>query len=58
MARLLARLADGLSPNDADRYLIRDGQRIIESMQWRRGLIDGTEKHLGARVWMLPSSKP
>ncbi len=31
MARLLARLADGLSPNDADRYLIRDGQRIIES---------------------------
>ena len=33
MARLLARLADGLSPNDADRYLIRDGQRIIESIE-------------------------
>jgi hypothetical protein len=34
MARLLARLADGLSPNDADRYLIRDGQRIIESIEF------------------------
>ena len=33
MARLLARLADGLSPNDANRYLIRDGQRIIESIE-------------------------
>ena len=33
MARLLARLADGLSPNDADRYLIRDAQRIIESIE-------------------------
>ena len=33
MARLLTRLADGLSPNDADRYLIRDGQRIIESIE-------------------------
>jgi biotin carboxyl carrier protein len=33
MARLLARLADGLSPKDADRYLIRDGQRIIESIE-------------------------
>ena len=34
MARLLARLADGLTPNDADRYLIRDGQRIIESIKF------------------------
>jgi heavy metal translocating P-type ATPase/RND family efflux transporter MFP subunit len=33
MARLLGRLADGLSPNDADHYLIRDGQRIIESIE-------------------------
>ncbi len=33
MARLLTRLADGLSPNNADRYLIRDGQRIIESIE-------------------------
>lgn len=33
MARLLARLADGLDPRAADRYLIRDGQRIIESIE-------------------------
>lgn len=33
MARLLSRLVDGLSPNDADRYLIRDAQRIIESIE-------------------------
>ena len=33
LARLLRRLADGLSPADVDRYLIRDGQRIIESIE-------------------------
>jgi len=33
MARLLARLADGLDPAAADRYLIRDGQRIVESIE-------------------------
>ncbi|VFU17744.1 heavy metal translocating P-type ATPase [Methylocella tundrae] len=33
MARLLGRLVDGLGPNDADRFLIRDGQRIIESIE-------------------------
>ena len=32
-ARLLARLADGLSSEDADRYLIRDAQRVIESVE-------------------------
>ncbi len=32
LARLLARLSDGLAPEDADRYLIRDAQRIIESL--------------------------
>ena len=32
-ARLLSRLADGLSPEDADRYLIRDAQRVIESIE-------------------------
>ena len=32
LARLLHRLADGLSPEDTDDYLIRDGQRIIESI--------------------------
>jgi heavy metal translocating P-type ATPase len=31
-ARLLRRLADGLTPEDVDRYLIRDAQRVIESI--------------------------
>jgi hypothetical protein len=33
LARLLRRLADGLSSGEVDRYLIRDGQRIIESIE-------------------------
>ena len=33
LARLLRRLSDGLSPEDIDRYLIRDGQRIIELIE-------------------------
>jgi heavy metal translocating P-type ATPase len=33
LARLLARLSDGLKAEDADRYLIRDGQRVIESIE-------------------------
>ena len=32
LARLLHRLAAGLAPEDADHYLIRDAQRIIESL--------------------------
>jgi heavy metal translocating P-type ATPase len=32
-ARLLGRLTDRLSPADADRYLIRDAQRVIESIE-------------------------
>jgi hypothetical protein len=32
-ARLLARMADGLTPGDADRYLVRDAQRAIESIE-------------------------
>lgn len=32
-ARLLGRIADGLAPADADRYLIRDAQRVIESIE-------------------------
>lgn len=32
-ARLLRRLADGLAPRDADRYLVRDAQRVIESIE-------------------------
>ncbi len=33
LARLLARLCSGLTPKDADRYLIRDAQRVIESIE-------------------------
>jgi heavy metal translocating P-type ATPase len=33
LARLLSRLAQGLDPADADRYLIRDAQRVIESIE-------------------------
>jgi soluble P-type ATPase len=33
LARLLARLTDGLRPEDADKYLIRDAQRVIESIE-------------------------
>lgn len=33
LARLLRRLADGLSPEDIDTYLIRDAQRVIESIE-------------------------
>ena len=33
LARLLRRLVDGLSAADIDRYLIRDAQRVIESIE-------------------------
>jgi hemerythrin HHE cation binding domain-containing protein len=33
LARLLMRLTDGLTPNDIDRYLIRDAQRVIEAIE-------------------------
>ena len=33
LARLLDRLARDLTPADADRYLIRDGQRVIEAIE-------------------------
>ena len=33
LARLLRRLADGLSPADIDRYLTRDAQHIIDSIE-------------------------
>jgi heavy metal translocating P-type ATPase len=33
LARLLGRLADGLAPDHADRYLVRDAQRVIESIE-------------------------
>jgi heavy metal translocating P-type ATPase len=33
LSRLLHRLADGLTPDDIDPYLIRDAQRVIESIE-------------------------
>jgi len=33
MSHLLARLSDGLKSEDADRYLIRDAQRVIEAIE-------------------------
>jgi hypothetical protein len=33
LARLLGQLADGLTAADIDRYLIRDAQRVIESIE-------------------------
>ncbi|MGA9266502.1 MAG: hypothetical protein WA579_03010 [Rhodomicrobium sp.] len=33
LARLLQRLSFGLRAEDADRYLIRDAQRVIESIE-------------------------
>ena len=33
LARLLRRLSAGLSTADVDRYLIRDAQRLIESIE-------------------------
>jgi Hemerythrin HHE cation binding domain len=33
LARLLARISDGLRTEEPDRYLIRDAQRVIESIE-------------------------
>jgi heavy metal translocating P-type ATPase len=33
LARLLARLTDGLRAEDVDKYLVRDAQRVIESIE-------------------------
>jgi heavy metal translocating P-type ATPase len=33
LARLLSRLADGLEPDDIDKYLVHDAQRVIESIE-------------------------
>jgi heavy metal translocating P-type ATPase len=32
-ARLLARMSDELTPADADRYIVRDAQRVVESLE-------------------------
>ena len=52
MARLLRRLADGLAPEDADRYLIRDAQRVIEAIEALVRIHNAQEEeHLRARDW-------
>jgi hypothetical protein len=33
LARLLERLVTDLTPTDADRYLVRDAQRVIEGIE-------------------------
>jgi hypothetical protein len=33
LGRMLSRLADGLASGDADRYLVRDAQRVIEAIE-------------------------
>jgi hypothetical protein len=33
LARLLARLTDGFRPEDVDKYLVHDAQRVIESIE-------------------------
>ena len=33
LARLLNRIAEGLTPRDIDRYFVRDAQRVIESIE-------------------------
>lgn len=33
LARLLARLAEDITPSDVDRYLLRDAQRVIETIE-------------------------
>jgi hypothetical protein len=33
LARMLARLADGLRVEDVEKYLVRDAQRVIESIE-------------------------
>ena len=46
LARLLAQLADGLAPEDVDRYLIRDAQRVIESIEALVRIHNGQEEDI------------
>jgi hypothetical protein len=53
LARLLERVATGLTPADVDRYLARDAQRVIESIESLVRLHNAQEEdiyeHLSAR---------
>jgi len=46
LARLLARLSDGLRTEDVDRYLIRDAQRAIESIEFLVRLHNAQEEDI------------
>jgi Hemerythrin HHE cation binding domain len=46
LARLLRRLAQGLTPQDTDRYLIRDAQRVIESIEALERLHNAQEEDI------------
>jgi hypothetical protein len=53
LARLLARLSGDLSPETADRYLVRDAQRVIEAIESLARMHNAQEEdiyeHYGAR---------
>ena len=52
LARLLERLATDLSPSDADRYLVRDGQRVIEAIEALVRIHSAQEEDIYERVAM------
>ncbi|WP_407341227.1 hypothetical protein [Methylocapsa polymorpha] len=57
LARLLSRLVDGRGPNDADRSLIRDGQRIIEAIESRVRIHNGQEQDIYENAGSKPSAE-
>jgi hypothetical protein len=57
LARLLSRLVDGLGPNDADRSLIRDGQRIIESIESLVRIHNAQEQDIYENAGSKPSAE-
>jgi len=61
LARLLARLSDGLKTGDADRYLVRDAQRIIESIESLVRLHNAQEEDIyehASSDWQAMSTLP
>jgi hypothetical protein len=58
LGRLLARLSDGLIPEDTDRYLIRDAQRVIESIESLVRIHNAQEEDIYDHAASLSSSTP
>ena len=50
LARLLARLTDGLRTEDAERYLIRDAQRVIVFIEFSVRLHNAQEEDIYEHV--------